>query len=704
MRLWCACFAFVFYWLEMPLVIGQVDHQWRLNQLSSSFEQAKDSEKLPILKQLLPEAACIHPDFIFKYAYQGLELPAVRQNDQARSMLYSYLSEAYTLSGLYDQADSLACLALEVTVPGTKEQALAHRAYGRFLIRKPDAPVGLLHIERSMALFDSLGLPQEALRSRLLVQPVLRENDAVAAADNLMEGLETARRLKEIELESQFLLHIAYLHTRMENIVEARRITDELGNFFEQINHRYDALQLRFLNAWLDGKEDKPVATPRMQQVARDCRAMKDHFHEALAHTYLSLSDFVHPTTRKRVAEVERALFISDSLNIEIPRAPLFLSWHILGQYPDSCISVARETFYMAPLWGRRLHAFQAAENLTEFYHYTGQIDSARKFFNVYRNARFEWHPTEKTMVSGRLEAKMAADKLLEEQQKVAEQKSALKDAQLREQETTRNVLIGCSFGLSVILLLAWRAYRQQRKSRVIIEEQKIGLERMDRLNREVFSVIAHDFKGPLVTMKILAENLQNTDLSKTDLEQTGADLHQQAQQTQMLLENLLNWARAELKLSLPDRPNCKPHQICEEIKQSLSTVAKGKEIKLVNRIPEEVQSPLHADILRIILRNLISNGLKFSHSYQMIEIGYDQKNESIYVSDQGVGIETDLINELFSKTVASRLGTGFESGFGLGLYICHELLRKSKWAITVDSSIGSGTQFTFYPNTANSL
>lgn len=678
---------------------GQSDHLQEYNKLHSKWGASELFPNGEDFKQLLFHARHLHVDSVISLSNRALNDDVLSLDKSQLSIIYSYLSEAYTIRCLYPKATSFAEKAMANAAPGSEELALALRSLAFVTLRKPDAKQAKLYIDQSSSLFDSLSLPLEATRSRLLLQPMLQEDDAVLAADELLQGLDRAQKAGDLTLEKELLLHMGLLHVRMENLREGMRLANELEPFFDSTNHRYALTKTYFLKGWIGGKQDRPGSTEYMRAVARHFKQLANPYQQSLTHLYLSLSDFHRMHRRNRFTEIKRAKSIADSLGIHIPRLPLFQSWHYMGKRQSHIgIGLAKETYEMADQWGRKLHKFQATENLVDYYLATKKMDSAFTYHNHYRMARFAWHPAEKTMVSGKLEAKLAADKLLEEQRLVAEKEAALKDAELKGQKRTRNIFIAASQALLVILYLSWKAYRAQKRSRMIIEEQKLELEQMNRLNKEVFSVIAHDFKSPLVTMRIMAENLRNADLTKEDLDLYCADLYQQAGQTQLLLENLLNWARAELKVDFNRTSECRPSRICDEISQSLAQMAQEKEVEMVNSIPEEVSTPLHADVMRIVLRNLISNALKFSNRMQSVIIGFDKEIRAIYVADRGVGMTRDLQRQLFSQTVVSTPGTDFESGFGLGLYICHELLLKSDWNIEVESEEMLGTRFSFRP------
>ena len=136
---------------------------------------------------------------------------------------------------------------------------------------------------------------------------------------------------------------------------------------------------------------------------------------------------------------------------------------------------------------------------------------------------------------------------------------------------------------------------------------------------------------------------------------------------------------------------------LVSEITTHLLSATETKELEVVNELPANTNVALHADILRIVLRNLLTNAVKYSHPGEEIFVGASPAG-GIYVRDTGVGIAPETLSKLGNETVMSNMGTSNETGFGLGLYITFALLRKSDWQLTVESTLNRGTRFEFLP------
>jgi len=247
----------------------------------------------------------------------------------------------------------------------------------------------------------------------------------------------------------------------------------------------------------------------------------------------------------------------------------------------------------------------------------------------------------------------------------------------------------------------------EAKKSEFEIQKQNTELSKLNATKDKFFSIIAHDLKSPFNTMlgfsKLLVHNFDSFDVPKQ--KQFLDVLSRNISNTYKLLENLLLWSSSQRGAVLyhPERENL--YLLVMETIELLNPSAVKKSISLINRVSEEVYVHADKNMLSTILRNLISNAIKFTPKGGNVEIGCRVSpvktrhgvSHEIYVKDSGVGIREEKLLTIFNVSdKISTIGTDGETGTGLGLTICKEFVTKHDGEIWVKSEIGKGSEFTF--------
>jgi len=240
---------------------------------------------------------------------------------------------------------------------------------------------------------------------------------------------------------------------------------------------------------------------------------------------------------------------------------------------------------------------------------------------------------------------------------------------------------------------------RKFRSEALSASESK--LKDLNATKDKFFSIIAHDLKGPfngiMGLSEILKEDTPNIDISM--IIEYAEMIHSSALQANQLLDQLLSWARMqEGKISFNPIPNLL-NPIVSEVILLFLDVAERKKITIVNQVPIQTIVVADSGMLKTILRNLISNALKFTNANGGVRINAitGVSGAEIVVADSGNGIRTADINKLFKVDVAfSTRGTENEKGTGLGLILCKEFVEKHGGHISAESKHGEGSQFKF--------
>ena len=238
-------------------------------------------------------------------------------------------------------------------------------------------------------------------------------------------------------------------------------------------------------------------------------------------------------------------------------------------------------------------------------------------------------------------------------------------------------------------------------KSKLEIEKQKIELEELNATKDKFFTIIAHDLKNPFNTVIGLTELLlerHNTYDQNKIIEFIG-QIHKFSNNAYNLLEDLLQWAksqtgRMEVRLSKIDL-----FELIIETKSLLEEKADKKNIHFITEAIPGEYAYIDRNMISTVIRNLISNAIKFTQYDGTILIKTENKGDfyNMSIKDNGVGIPKENLERLFMiDSNLSTLGTEGESGTGLGLIICKEFINKNNGEINVISQEGIGTTFEF--------
>ncbi|MGQ8335973.1 ATP-binding protein [Sunxiuqinia sp. A32] len=216
------------------------------------------------------------------------------------------------------------------------------------------------------------------------------------------------------------------------------------------------------------------------------------------------------------------------------------------------------------------------------------------------------------------------------------------------------------------------------------------------------FSIIAHDLRGPITSYKSLTDILLQNYKDITDDEKIEliSNMQQSSSDIADLLENLLSWANSQNgRLNIQKQPT-QLKELVNSVLPAYEANSELKQVKINNKIPAEATANLDIDATKVILRNLISNAIKFSREKGQVEI-YSEESEhsiTIIIRDSGVGIPEYRIKNLFQfdQTQSTR-GTHGEKGTGFGLILCKEFAEKQGGSIKIESdSAGTSILLTF--------
>ncbi|MEJ7646805.1 MAG: tetratricopeptide repeat-containing sensor histidine kinase [Chryseolinea sp.] len=285
------------------------------------------------------------------------------------------------------------------------------------------------------------------------------------------------------------------------------------------------------------------------------------------------------------------------------------------------------------------------------------------------------------------------------------------KNAQLKQEEINRHRLWTYSSAglLSLMAILAFVLFynnglKKKANDALGLKNTEIQLQAQQLKNINVtkdklFSIISHDLRGPLASLRGLMEIMGMDGLTNEEFVASSHHLRKNLDSVQQDLDNLLAWAQSQLNGFQSNPTPLRLRPVVDEKILLFSEIARQKDITIVNEIDESLSVIADVNHMGLVMRNLLANAIKFNKRGGIIKIQEKRLGEftEISVYDSGVGMTAKDLGRLFNaETHFTNPGTQQEKGAGIGLLLTKEFIEKNGGAIWATSEFGKGSTFTF--------
>lgn len=375
-----------------------------------------------------------------------------------------------------------------------------------------------------------------------------------------------------------------------------------------------------------------------------------------------------------------------------------------MGEY-DRALAYLQESIELSHQFGYKEELERTYKLISDIYRAKKDTTHAYEYQSKYIELHDSLYAQRQSEQIALMQAKFDAE-MKEKQIQLLTKEAQLSDEAIGSQRMWLYIYVGCLLLLiivAIILLYANRhntiAKKQLEDKNKEINTQALQLRNLNVTKDKLFSIISHDLRSPLASLKALMELVGTPSLTQDEFIHYTTILKQNLDFVQADLDNLLMWSQTQMR-GLQANPAPVNLKVLVEEKIALfGEAAKKKSIAIINDIDEEVIAFADKNHVGLVLRNLISNAIKFNpvggsiHLKSRIVETYCQ----ISVSDSGVGISSDDISKLFNaETHFTTQGTNKEKGIGIGLLLTKEFVEKNNGTIAVKSELGKGTTFTF--------
>ena len=541
-----------------------------------------------------------------------------------------------------------------------------------FLAAKYDKGIAVINNNKSI-IEHRLGNLERSIAHLLKAQIYYKKlNDSISLADTFNNLGNVYNTLKQSNLAKKYYKKSISIKRKYQ----LKNLGSTLNNLaFIYINSKEIDSAITILN--------EALIANKKQNSSRNMAGS----YSALGRIYLDKKNY-----RKAKEYYEASMYVGGK--VEYTRR-LITTKHVLASIAikTGSLDEAEEFLIDARAKCRELNSI--TQLLTNYKH-AAQLDSARGNFL----SAFEWQKKRhKLLKEESKEEKRKNVKITEQKLKREQEQQRLLDKQLLNEQIAKEKL----FRQKIFTYIAISAFMIALififfiiKSRL---ERAKYIEKLDRSNQvknKLFSIISHDLKNEIHgldnTLNLLRDNL----ISEKEFKEFLPLLSNSTHQTSILLTNLLNWSKSQMnKLKAYPEP-IDFYQIIQKKLILFQSKASLKGITLINNLMEGTKIYADIDMITIVTQNLIANAIKFCNPGDTVTI-YEQEKEQvikIYFQDTGIGISKENLVKLFSEETYTTTGTDNESGTGLGLKICKELITLNDGKINVTSTIGQGSTF----------
>jgi signal transduction histidine kinase len=370
----------------------------------------------------------------------------------------------------------------------------------------------------------------------------------------------------------------------------------------------------------------------------------------------------------------------------------------------DEAMNFVQSSLNDARALNARVLELECFQHLSTLWERRGDYKQALEYFKLYEQIEDTLFSNDKQSKLLRYQVQFETE-LKDSQIAALSQQQALQKSAIRKQEFVRNILVVVMALSGVLLVTVYRSGQRRRKINTLLlqhqeemEKRSEELEKLNQVKDKFFSIISHDLRSPINALSGLLDLLDKGAIEAHELPVHIRELRTRFNHTRTLLNNLLDWTLLQMdKLNLQSG-KIDIHKIVNENIQLLNSIP-GKEINIINQVPNPAIAFGDSNTVNLVIRNLITNAIKFTNDGGEVFIHGQEKPDQwvVSVKDNGIGMKPEVLKILFDKTAPyTTRGTANEKGTGLGLILCKEFVEKNGGTIWVESAEGSGSTFHF--------
>jgi two-component system sensor histidine kinase/response regulator len=611
--------------------------------------------------------------------------------------------------------------------------------------------VSLLCVRAQMpdTLQESLNrMPENRAKADTLLQWAsrLREQDNVVAARLAQEAMSIAEKNEYPPGVATALEHLGWINYRKGYYTEAFDLSTKALRIFESLHDQrsvarclnniaavsyerkqYDEAIASFRRAWSISTQLKDNTTAirslnniafsflglkaldsarHYAQHAMDLSKAESSYFSAFSLRILGDIALEERNPHKALQYLQEGLLISESsLNYFLKASTLHRigKAYVMMNQPERAIQVLEENLSLSEKHHFADELVRTHKLMAEIYEATDRPALALRHLNQYLTLQdsltYQRNNEQIALLQARFESELQQSKI-----DLLTKDSQLKSEEINRQKAWIYIYVGGFVFALVLLLVLYRSNIKFKKVNTELETKNLAVIKQTRqlqgvgiTKDKLLSIISHDLRSPLNGFRGLLTLFRNEQLTPEEMKKFTQKLDQRLTVLNDDLDNLLQWTQTQLHGLQIEKGRVAVQNLVNTILLLHQDHIQTKGIHVTNSIPDTVHVHADPNHLRIIIRNILNNAIKFTPADGQVSIRTQERDDrvTIYIQDSGIGMEQSEIDRLFNPSLHfSKVGTGNEKGLGVGLLLTKEFLDKNDADVSIVSKPGEGTTF----------
>ncbi len=646
------------------------------NELSKSNP---DTTQVGLLTDLADAYVFVDFQKSFEYAKQAVELANEINDFTLKIKTNRMLGLNYNLEGDYTSAlkYETRCLQLAFAFNDSSNMGLSHSNIGNYYYELGEYDQAYYYLTQGYKIL------QRNLNDSLAMNIALHN---IGRVFKELGQYEVA--LKHLKLSQKISEELNDLEGRPYSLDEIGDVELRMGNYDSALY--YLTLSIR------EGRKliaKKPNTTIKELQPKTFSKIAKTYLHKGdynKAFAYYDSTYKIHELTGNKYGIAE----------VELGRGTVFLKQK---KYDEARLYIEKAVGLAKGINARVLE-IACYEQLSTLWENKNDFKKSLEYFKQFKVLG-------DSLFSNELHQKMLRDQILFETATRDDQIAALsrseeiQKSELKKQEFIRNILVVLMALTGILLISMYRSGQRRKQINSLLlqhqeemEKRSKELEQLNQVKDKFFSIISHDLRSPINALAGLMDLLDKGAIASHELPVAIKELRVRFNHTRSLMNNLLDWTVLQMDKINLQAGNVPLFKIVEQNIELMGST-QNKKIKMVNNVPENAVGYADSNTINLVIRNLMTNAIKFTNDGGEIAVSAESKGNEWVVSvrDNGIGMSDDIQKKLFDKiNLYSTRGTANEKGTGLGLILCKEFVEKNGGRIWAESEENKGSTFWF--------